>query len=254
MIKKIGIALIGLFIITIAFSKYLNSGPKGADNTVWSTHIGRDTTVGILPDEYANYYSYTTIRTSNDVGFILKGSYPDTRYFSVNVYSLGDNTTQGSIIDYQIKPNGTALNPYLSNQDSIETGEDYTIHIIPSAYASDQFSNQLAFKDDTRLISIVLRVYDYNVDDFGGVDLPTVEAIELNRTAQSITSTERRLPKPISLRTIVRNVSLPGMVERLGELYLTEKQIALDQYKTDEELGIPFHAINTEGYIANNDN
>ncbi len=242
-----------LLILLIAVL-YFNSGSSHPDNTVWSHHIGRDTTVGILPDQYANYFSYTSVRTSKNIGYRIKGLYPDTRYFSINVYSLGDNTTQGSIIDYQIESDSGLPNPFNVNKDSVDTGTKYTINLIPDLYDNKQLRNVLSFRSDSRLISIVIRLYDYNIDDLGGVDLPTVEAFSID-TELSDPLVTRRLPRAISLKTIVRNISLPGMVKRLGQVFETEKIAALDQSLANQSGNkIPFHSINTDGYIANNDN
>ncbi|MGB0932429.1 MAG: hypothetical protein ACPGVB_16725, partial [Chitinophagales bacterium] len=101
---KILLVLIGLLgLVYLGGLQYFNSGGLEPDNTVWQSYIGRDTTVGILPDEYANYYTYTLVRTNKDMGFKIQGKFPDTRYFSFNVYSLEDYATQGSLVDYQIE-------------------------------------------------------------------------------------------------------------------------------------------------------
>jgi len=97
--------IVGWFVV----DRQLNNGSLEPDNTVWTSFIGRDTTVGILPDQYANYFTYTIARTKKNVGFRIKGEFPTTRYFSFNVYSLGDNTTQGSLVDYQIKTDSGKL-------------------------------------------------------------------------------------------------------------------------------------------------
>ena len=102
--KKLFRFLLGLlaFLLLSGFIivQLLNRGSSTPDNTVWQSFIGRDTTVGILPDHYANYFTYTVARTNNNMGFKIKGVFPSTRYFSFNVYGLGDNATQGSLIDY----------------------------------------------------------------------------------------------------------------------------------------------------------
>lgn len=247
-----------LFLITILGCLsiwYLNSGSKGPDNSVWQSYIGRDTTVGILPDKYANYFTYTLARTDQNIGYRIKGEFPDTRYFSFNVYSLGDNTTQGSLVDYQIAPDSALPNPFLADADSMAVGKNYTVHIIPKRYASQNFSNQLPFKDDVKLLAIVIRLYDYNKDDFGGVDFPTVEAFSLKENAEIVEMEPARLPKALNLRWIVRRRSLPKMVERLGLLYNTENKESMDGPRTDKEyVSLPFHAIDTKGFIENNDN
>jgi len=64
-----------------------------------------------------------------------------------------------------------------------------------------------------------------------------------------------RLPRGLNLRGLVRKKRLPEMVRRLGLLYETERIVALDGPLSEEKyLSIPFHAIDTKGFIENNDN
>lgn len=250
----IGLALF-LVIAWFFTVRYLNSGSIEPDNTLWSAHIGRDTTISILPDEYANYYSYTLARTNNDMGFKISGKFPSTRYFSFNVYSLGDNTTQGSLVDYQIETDSGKPNPFIVNKDSVETGENYTVHIVPSKHKHKKLSNSLPFRDDVKLLLMVIRLYDFNIDDFGGVEYPTVQAFTMEDGNDNVDLTPINLPKALNLRSIVHRTSLPGMVKRLSLLYETENTVQLDGPKSNKKyFSLPFHAIDTKGYIANNDN
>jgi len=162
------------------------------------------------------------------MGFRIKGKFPDARYFSFNVYSLRDNTTQGSLVDYEIASNSGQPNPFIADRDSVELGEDYTVHIVPSKHK-------------------------YNVDDFGGVDFPTVEAFTMEDGraeeggAEEVTIEPARLPRGLNLRGLVRKKRLPEMVRRLGLLYETERIVALDGPPSEEKyLSIPFHAIDTK--------
>lgn len=251
--------LIGVLLLAVllgCFSIwYLNSGNKEPDNTVWESYIGRDTTVGILPDKYANYYTYTLARTNDNLGFRIKGEFPDTRYFSFNVYSLGDNATQGSLVDYQITTDSGKPNPFVVDADSIEVGSQFTVHIMPEKHKHKPLANLLAFRDDVKLLVVVMRLYDYNVDDFGGVEFPTVEAFSLKENNEDISLNPTRLPKALNLRWIVRRKSLPKMVERLSLLYKTENKVSIDGPRTDKQYySLPFHAIDTKGFIENNDN
>jgi len=244
------ILVVGYFIALA----YFNNGDRTPTNEVWESYIGRDTTVGILPDQYANYFTYTAMRTKDNIGFRVKGEFPDTRYFSFNVYSLGDNITQGSLVDHQIATDSGLPNPFLVNQDSVKAGKYFTVHVVPSKYQGKNLANLLPFRDDVRLLLIVIRLYDYNIDDFGGVAFPTIEAISFEDDQDKDQLEPTKLPRPLNLRWIVRKRSLPGMVKRLSLLYNTEQTIKPDDVNSEEELSIPFHAIDTRGYIENNDN
>ena len=248
----IGLTLALILLVCFAIL-YLNQGSSKPTNEVWQSYIGRDTTVGILPDQYANYFTYTSALTNRNTAFKIKGAYPDTRYFSYNVYSLGDNTTQGSIIDRNIESVSGLPNPFLSaSKDSI--GQYYEIHVLPKKYNHLNLKNALYYDSGTRLMTIALRLYDYNIDDRGGVPLPTVEAYRIESGENDDELKPKRLPRALNLRSIVRRFSLPKMVERLSLLYETEQKVALDQNAHAAFANIPFHAINTSGFIENNDN
>ena len=90
---------------------------------------------------------------------------------------------------------------------------------------------------------MVIRLYDYNIDDFGGVEFPTVEAFKMEDAVENTTLTPVNLPTALNLRTIVRNVSLPGMVKRLGGVFLTEKTSQLDGPTGQKHVEVPFHAV-----------
>lgn len=244
-----------LLIAWFAAIQYLNSGSLEPDNTVWESYIGRDTNVGILPDTYANYFTYTLAHTDEDIGFKISGEFPDTRYFSFNVYSLGDNVTQGSLVDYQIQTDSGKPNPFLENKDSVEVGKRFTTYIVPAKHKDKEFSNILTFRDDVKLLAMVIRLYDYNIDDFGGVEFPTVEAFKIGEEEEALKLTPVNLPTALNLRTIVRNLSLPGMVKRLGLVFNTEKTSQVKGPLSEKVyFSLPFHAIDTRGYIENNDN
>ena len=257
--KKLFYFILGLFLLLAVIYflaiRYLNNGGASPSNQVWESYIGRDTTVGILPDQYANYFTYTLARTNEEIGYRIKGEFPDTRYFSFNVYSLGDNTTQGSLVDYQIKTDSGLPNPFIANKDSVEVGKNFTVNIIPSKLNNGKLLNTLPFRDDVKLLLMVIRLYDYNIDDFGGVEFPTVEAFKLKKKNDKDILRPAPLPRPLNLRWIVRRRSLPGMVKRLGLLYETENTVSLDGPDASKDyFTIPFHAIDTKGYIENNDN
>ncbi len=255
-IKKLSLGLSVLLILVLAGGHfYLNSGSKSPDNSVWTAFIGRDTTVGILPDTYANYYTYALVRTSKNTAFKVSGEFPDTRYMSFNVYSLHDNTSQGSLVDYQITPDNGLPNRFLADESQVQTGERFTTYIVPERYQELELDNKLVFKDDVRFLLMVIRLYDFNVDDFGGVEYPTVQALSFESDGEQQFEAPVSLPRPLDLRAIVQRVSLPGMVARLGELYETEAKAPLEQsLMSNEYQSIPFHAVDDSGYIANHDN
>ena len=269
-LTKILLIIIGLLgLVYFGGLQYFNSGGLEPDNTVWQSYIGRDTTVGILPDEYANYFTYTLVRTDKNTGFKLQGKFPDTRYFSFNVYNLQDYTTQGSLVDYQIKSDSGKPNPFVANKDSIEVGTNYTAYILPKKYADNGLPNQLNFENDVRFLIMAIRLYDYNIDDFGGVDFPTIQAITLDEEG---VEKPANLPRSIDLRSIVRSRALGKMAKRLSVVFEVEETVLAEEPKTKpyaenqnkasivsdtpvkHYYSIPFHGVDPSGFIENNDN
>ena len=90
--KKLRNFLIGLILFFLIASflvvQYLNSGSLEPDNTVWESYIGRDTTVGILPDAYANYFTYTLARTNNNTGFKISANPVQHIYAFIHLHTI----------------------------------------------------------------------------------------------------------------------------------------------------------------------
>ena len=248
--KKLLYILLALLLIIASIlylgNRYLNSGSIEPDNSVWNEHIGRDTTVGLWPDKYANYFSYTFVRTDENIGIKIKGQFADARYMSFNVYNLEDKSTQGSIIDSEILTDSGNPNPTL---DGSPTGEEqYTIHVIPEKYKDADLPNKLVFRDDSKILLIVIRYYDFNQDDYAGVPLPTTQAFELNESQIEPVN----LPLALNLKSMVDG---PKIAESIWFMYDTENLEALDGPKTKQQYySLPFFRVIGEGMIQNYDN
>ena len=158
------------------------------------------------------------------------------------------------MIDYQIETDSGKPNPFVANKDSVETDNNYTVYIVPEKFKDKDLPNVLSFKGDVKLLSMVIRLYDYNIDNYGGVEFPTVEAFLMEEEDEKVKLSPTNLPTTLNLRTIVRNVSMPGMVKRLAYTFETEQTEQLDGPKQEKYVPVPFHAIDTRGYIENNDN
>ena len=137
----------------------------------------------------------------------------------------------------------------------METDNNYTVYIVPEKFKDRKLPNVLSFRGDVKLLSMVIRLYDYNIDNYGGAEFPTVEAFEMEESGDSVVLNATNLPTTLNLRTIVRNVSMPGMVKRLAYTFETEQTEPLDgPNQQNKYVNVPFHAIDTKGYIENNDN
>ncbi|MFT6810060.1 MAG: hypothetical protein ACJA01_003303 [Saprospiraceae bacterium] len=237
----IAIALIALSLFGV--NKWLNSGSLQPDNTVWYEYIGQDTTVGLWPDIYANYFAYTYYKTKDNIGLKIRGTFPNTRYLSFNVYNIKDKTTQGSLIDAEI------IAQQSFEIDDQSKRKKYELNILPKKYAELDLENKLVFADDAKMFLVVMRLYDFNEDNFGGVDLPSVQAYNLEMQDEF---TPLRLPKGLNLRKFV---SGPKIAKDIWFMYKSENLFPLDGPKDAKpNFKLPFYRIIGEGMIQNNDN
>ncbi len=238
------LTVVALLFLAIFFAnRYFNSGSIEPDNSVWFDYIGRDTTVGLWPDIYANYFAYTFVRTNNNLALKIQGEFPNTRYMSFNVYNLQDKSTQGSIVDAQIK----AAQPFVV--DSKKRDDRFTIHILPEKYANSKLPNKLTFLDEGKFLLVVMRLYDFNQDNYGGVSLPTVQAFELGEKDKL---KSLPLPRALNLR---KYVNAPKIAEDIWFMYESENLKALDgPHQRVPYFTLPFFRVIGEGMIQNNDN
>jgi len=241
--KALFIALGFLAISLFAINRWLNSGSLEPDNTVWYEYIGQDTTVGLWPDIYANYFAYTYYKTKDNLGLKIKGNFANTRYQSFNVYNIRDKSTQGSLIDADI------IAQESFEIDDISKNKEYEINILPKKYENLELENKLVFADDAKMFLVVMRLYDFNEDNYGGVQLPKVQAFDLDKED---TFEPLRLPKGLNLRKFV---SGPKIAEDIWFMYKSENLFPLDgPENVKPNYKLPFYRIIGEGMIQNNDN
>jgi hypothetical protein len=60
-------------------------------------YVGSDSTVLFLPDAYAVYWKYSW-KPEPGKGFVIRGKFPEARYFSYNVYDDAKKATLGSYV------------------------------------------------------------------------------------------------------------------------------------------------------------
>jgi len=151
-------------------------------NTYWAEYLGHDQTVDFWPDKFVNYW--VIVVNKNDfpnIGFKIQGQYPDARYFSYNVYGANRNST-ASLYDVEIKPEICSTNPF--NNESSETPGNsklYTLFVVPDSVSEfDTKDNVLKFVEGENEITLILRYYVPEDGDFANVELPVVEAFDLD--------------------------------------------------------------------------
>ncbi|MBV8828108.1 MAG: hypothetical protein JO108_02650 [Acidobacteriaceae bacterium] len=114
---------------------------------------------------------------------IISGTYPEARYFSFIPYSQGSVVNNQALNDIDINPAQGSTNPF---RESSNDGGPHHYTVTASRYPSPWIGNNFLQLGDTRLASIIYRVYVPNkgLDRNAGVPLPSITVIGLDGTSQ----------------------------------------------------------------------
>lgn len=113
----------------------------------------------------------------------LTGQFPYARYFSINLYDFKDATDFASLLDKEIIPDESSINPYEINADRNTENRSYTLWIVQEGTAPpENASNIITYPKGIEALTLMTRVYrpDNGKNSLGGVPLPIVEAIKTN--------------------------------------------------------------------------
>lgn len=173
----------------------------------WAISLGRDTTIPFFPDAKSNYFSYAFQRNSSDDATIkLSGKFPNARYFSIVLYNNDTRDPIAIMRDYEISPSQNSLNPF--QEESYISNQEYEIHIGPNL---NELQNSINYDSNVVNLSIFIRYYLPEQDDFGAVDLPTISAINSeNNPIQA--------PAAESLEDLVEFDDIVSTIELLNEV------------------------------------
>ena len=160
---------------------------------------------------------------------------------SYNVYNLTDQSTQGSVVDVDIE----AEKPFIINDKTAE--DTYSIHVLPEKHANSSLPNQLIYKEGAAVLLVIIRLYDFNQDDYGGVALPGVEAFKLEDSDEKKSVP---LPSPISL---INSWKPEEIAKDFTYIFESEETKVLDAPKK-EYASLPFFRVTGERMLQNNDN
>ena len=111
----------------------------------------------------------------------MTGKFPKSRFFNFTVYNDETQIDVSSIEDVNIQPDDSSINPYVKETDDYGAN-GYTIYIIPAntpASARASMKNVCEFPEDVNMVSIFMRLYlakQYSGDEYGGVDMPAIQA------------------------------------------------------------------------------
>lgn len=147
-------------------------------------YLGDEERILFYPDSHANYWAFTlNPKHYRRLALRLTGTLPAARYMSINLYLHASKQSVGSITD----------------TDLYRPDRQYEVWIAPKAMCLDQ-AHVLHFEQGKGRYSIFLRYYDPIGDPYGQVDLPQIEAIDIDA--------QRSVPLPhvavnlLSMRTI----------------------------------------------------
>jgi len=204
----------------------------------WSkTFDGADETVPQYPDLYSHYWQYVwSVKENPNMVLKIHGAYPHCRYFSFSLYDDADGSAINGSSDFEIKPDAGSVNPFVetSNKENY-----YTVYIAPEAISDAVLAklgantNVIKVNSAVEQADIMIRQYlsvdqNGNADEFGGVDMPSIQAFD--------TTTMQEIKTPLTLDGNVE-VNIPAFVER--------PQI-------DERTEIPFLLIPHGSFYPNN--
>ncbi len=181
----------------------------------WEINLGRDTTIPFFPDGKSNYFTYAFQRDPNTETIIkLKGKFPEARYFSIIVYDNDSRDPVGILRDFEISATSNNANPFQTQ--SYVSDQEYEIHIGPSFVTSSGLSNWMSFDQSITNLSVFIRYYLPESDDFGGVELPIISAMSPTNDPVAPPSPES-LEELVEIDDIVSNLELMHDVLFFGE-------------------------------------
>lgn len=198
------VAIIILIPVVLLSLMYIAPLPKGEFNDYgWDLQsIGTNPTKNDLfyPDAYANYWKYTfkSKDLKENQALKISGIFPKAKYMSYNIYNQKTFSTMGSIYDTQMKT--------MDGKEIIQGVSKYEVIIAHNKKDLSPDANVLLIPEGVDKASVMLRYYDAEVDQFGGVELPTITAYNKE------TKDREDMPKSIAKRIPAH---LAGSVSRL---------------------------------------
>lgn len=167
-------------------------------NDNWELFLSGDTTVPSFPDAYVNYFSFSLV-VQDSMGIQIEGEFPEARYMSINVYESNQGTTLNEVYDLQINPDHCSYNPFMEIEPDNTTNRYFTINVLPTGTITDDSENILFYPDNIDSLSIFIRCYDTDGNEFGGVELPYVYIYN------SVTQEEILNPNIYTLRDVTED-------------------------------------------------
>lgn len=158
--------------------------PNPTPKEQWGeTLVGSDGTIFAYPDLYVNYWGYTwrTHENGNDnIALCFKGAFPSARFFSFSLYDDEIGEAIGGLADNEIIPDSGSVNPFIVESSAKNY---FTVYIVPSSISDEKIAglsskNVCKLKDGINQATVIMREY-LGIDEYGGVELPAIHAIDL---------------------------------------------------------------------------
>lgn len=235
------------------------SSAQDAKTTRWEApYVGSSQNVLYLPDANAVYWRYGwETKMMQNKGIIIKGKFPDARYFSYNVYDDNTKSSIGSIADFTIKPDDSKNN--------------YTIYIVPED-SKIKAANVIYYNKNIEKVSVILRHYLPNNNIFGNQALPSIKIY--NVISKTIEESPSSLKVPKFSKEDIQKYLIPLFekikenpdeyvklfVEKIHQKTLNVeelicKQLTSNAFKIYNPNGIiNSYNMNSDGTYPNNDN
>ena len=196
--------------------------PAASTDADWGREcLGEDSHQPFFPDAYVNYWIYAFDRTgeNRNIGIRLTGEFPSARYMSLNLYDKSTFSAIDSRADYQIKADRGSTNPFVAQKKlrkKPRSEQSYTLLVVPEQPETKATENTLTFDGDVSCLSIILRYYLPEIDNRGGVPLPSLEAFD-TQTGETVPlppSAHRALPPAGTLRRTLRTSVRDNLIQR----------------------------------------
>lgn len=159
---------------------------------------GDDMQLQFYPDHFAFYWEYTFDAVANpEIGLIIEGEFPNARFLSYNVYDDNEQTSfctrNYSLMDVEIEPDNGYINTF--REETTATNQKYTVYVLPTDAPESIVAgkeNVCWFDADVEKVCTMLRYYIPVGGVNGGVDMPSIKAIDLT-TGNEVNAPERVL-------------------------------------------------------------
>jgi hypothetical protein len=209
---------------------------EDGNEELWTEYLGRDTTVLAFPDIYANYWTFTFKTAGLQTGLKISGIFPDCRYMNFALYSIPTAASICSLKDVDIKTDCCNKNPFISQ--NISDNEFYTLYVVPEGTRIDKsWLNVLKYDKKEDSVSLFLRYYVPENDDYASTELPVIEAFN--------TSNMEHIPLPDTFSLKKVRIDMQSISDMLSSFFQVEIVAGQD---------INFYNISSDLFYANPDN